>query len=162
MIETDRLYIRELEADDWMHMQRIALDFRQSEYVIYDMPLPIEDEEIKSLTKRLSESKLFFAVFLKDKPDMIGYVCFHNDNGIYDLGYCFHSYYQKKGYGFESCKKMLEYMEQKYEVKQFTAGTALENEPSCKLLGKLGFVLNGTEELSFHEGIVFEGGKFVR
>lgn len=51
-------------------------------------------------------------------------------------------------------------------VTAFTAGTALKNTPSCKLLGKLGFALVGTETLSFHKDengkdITFEGGNFI-
>lgn len=52
-------------------------------------------------------------------------------------------------------------------VEAFTAGTALKNIPSCRLLEKLGFVLEKTETLSFHkdirgQDIVFEGGVFVK
>ena len=54
-------------------MQRIAADFRKSEYAIYDMPLPVEEQEIKALTRQFAQSHLFFAVMLDE--DMIGYVC---------------------------------------------------------------------------------------
>lgn len=98
---------------------------------------------------------------------MIGYICFHNNDGDYDLGYCFHSDYQGKGYAFESCLEMIKYMEHNHKVKSFTAGTALINTPSCNLLKKLGFILSETESLSFHKDeagidIVFEGGNFIR
>ena len=146
-------------------MQRIAADFRKSEYAIYDMPLPVEEQEIKALTRQFAQSHLFFAVMLDE--DMIGYVCFHEEDGNYDLGYCFHSDYQGKGYAYESCSALMEHVAKTRAPKAFTAGTALKNVPSCKLLGKLGFVLQGTETLSFHkdeEGndIAFEGGLFVK
>ena len=159
------LHIRELTSEDWQAMQRIAVDFRNSEYAVYDMPLPIREDEIKALTKQFAENRLFFAVLLDEK--MIGYVCFHEDNGIFDLGYCFHSDYQGNGYAREACSAILEHIEKTKSVKTFTAGTALENIPSCKLLEKLGFVLEKTETLSFHKDeygtdIVFEGGIFVK
>lgn len=65
----------------------IFVDFNHSEYAAYDMPLPTEDEETKVLTNRFAESNLFFAVFLKEPGDMVGYVCFHKDGDKYDLGY---------------------------------------------------------------------------
>lgn len=159
---TDRLWIRELTAEDWHSMKEIALDFRKSEYAAYDMPLPTEDSQIQALTERFAASGLFFAALLKDTGKMIGYVCFHEENGCYDLGYCFHSAHQGKGYALESCNAVMEELVRSRPVRGFTAGTALKNVPSCRLLGKLGFTLQGTEQLSFQEGIVFEGGNFVK
>ena len=165
MIYTNRLLIRELISEDWRDMQRIAADFQKSEYAIYDMPLPVQDEEIKALTNQFAESHMFFAVML-DKI-MIGYVCFHEDNGIYDLGYCFHSDHQGKGYASEACRAIMEYIEKTKAVKAFSSGTALKNIPSRRLLEKLGFVLTKTENISFNKDengndIFFEGGNFIK
>ena len=164
MINTKNLLIRELIPEDWHEMQNIALDFQKSEYAIYDMPLPVRDVEIKSLTKQFAESHLFFAVMFNGI--MIGYVCFHEKDGIFDLGYCFHSDFQGKGYANEACSAIMEYIGKTRTIKAFTSGTALKNIPSCKLLEKLGFVLTETESLSFHKDeygkdIVFEGGIFI-
>lgn len=163
MIKTDRLLIKPLTAEDWQSMQAIASDFKESQYAVYDMPLPTEEQAIKELTKKFADTKLFFAVMLEGV--MIGYICFHAEDGNYDLGFCFHSYYQGKGFAYESCTAIMEYMEKERAVKVFTAGTALKNAPSCKLLEKLGFVLESTETLSFHKDengndITFEGGVF--
>lgn len=165
-VKTNRLLIREMLPEDWMRLKRIAEDFAHSEYAIYDAALPTQDQEIMELTRQFAESHLFFSVFLQESWDMIGYICFHNRDGNYDLGYCFHSAYHGNGYALESCLEMMRYMEQSHKVKSFTAGTALDNIPSCKLLKKLGFVLAGTESLSFckderDNDIVFEGGNFV-
>ena len=101
------------------------------------MPLPTEDEEIKALIKKFVESNMFFTVFLKESSDMIGYVCFHKDGDTYDLGYCFHSLYHSKGYAYESTKVLIEYFVDEYGATGFTAGTAIDNTPSCRLLEKL-------------------------
>lgn len=166
-ILTDRMLIRELTADDWRSMQRIAEDFHHSEYAIYDMPLPTEATAIQALTTRFAASGLFFAAELRESREMIGYVCFHEDGGTYDLGYCFHSAFHCHGYAFESCEALMRELTQLYPAAGFTAGTALKNVPSCKLLRKLGFVLVETETLAFHKDengndIRFEGGKFTR
>lgn len=164
-LKTKRLLTRELVPEDWQHMQKIAADFRKSEYAIYDMPLPVEDGEIIALTRQFAETQMFYAVLLHDV--MIGYICFHEDNGKYDLGYCFHSDYQGRGYAFESCCAMMNYLSDKQGIKIFTAGTALENKPSRKLLERLGFTLQKTERLSFQKDIngndiTFEGGIFIK
>ena len=138
-LKTDRLLIRKLIPDDWQSMQKIADDFRESKYAIYDMPLPTGKVEITALTKRFAKTQLFYAVLHHDV--MIGYICFHEDNGYYYLGFCFHSDYQGKGYAFESCRAIMDYMTNEHDIKTFTAGTAPQNKPSCKLLEKLGFTL---------------------
>lgn len=162
LLKTDRLLIRELTPDDWKFMQKIAADFRRSKY---DMPLPIAEAEIIALTKQFAETQMFYLVFLHETG--IGYICFHEDNGNYDLGYCFHSDYQGKGYAFESCGAIINHIANERNVKAFTAGTALENRPSRKLLERLGFTLQKTECLSFQKDIngndiSFEGGIFVK
>lgn len=164
MLKTDRLTIQELKAEDWKNLKELAIDFRKSEYAVYDMPLPIEDDKIKSLCEKFAASGLWFAVRFEDK--MIGYICFHQNENTYDLGFCFHSDYHGKGFAFEACSALMEHIAKERNVTNFTAGTALKNTPSCKLLNKLGFVLKDTETLSFHKdengnNITFEGGNFI-
>ena len=164
MLKTDRLTIQKLRTEDWKNLKEIAVDYRKSEYALYDMPLPVEDDKIKSLCEQFSASGIWFTVRLADK--MIGYVCFHQSGTTYDLGYCFHSDCHGKGFAFEACSALMEYIAKERNVTAFTAGTALKNTPSCKLLGKLGFVLIDTEILSFHvdengNDITFEGGNFI-
>ncbi|MDD6283847.1 MAG: GNAT family N-acetyltransferase [Firmicutes bacterium] len=160
-METSRLYIRSLCETDWQEMKNIFIDFNNSKYAVYDMPLPTEDEEIKALIKKFVESNMFFTVFLKESRDMIGYVCFHKDGGTYDLGYCFHSLYHSKGYAYESTKALIEYYVDECGATGFTAGTAIYNTPSCRLLEKLGFVRASTETVSFDNVFSFQGVNFV-
>lgn len=160
-LKTDRLHIRRLNETDWQAIRNIFTDFNNSKYAIYDMPLPTEDEEIKALTKKFAESNLFFAIFLKETSNMLGYVCFHKNGNSYDLGYCFHSAYHSKGYAYESTKALIEYLITECSVTDFTAGSAIDNIPSCRLLEKLGFVCVSTETVSFDNIFSFQGGNFV-
>jgi [ribosomal protein S5]-alanine N-acetyltransferase len=165
-LSTDRLFIREISFNDWKGLQRIVIDFGTSEYRYYDMHFPAKEHALQELVIQLANSHLFFAVFLQGTSEMIGYICFHNNGGNYDLGFCFHSEYFGKGYGFEGCLAVMKYMKQYCGAEGFTAGAALANAPSCKLLEKLGFVCKDTEELSFHKDesgndIIFQGGSFV-
>ena len=161
MIETNRLCIRHLKEAYLQYMKRIFKNFNNYEYSVYDMPLPTNNEEVKALTKQFTDSKLFFAVILKDSNEMLGYICFHKDADAYDLGYCFHSAYHSKGYAYESAKALVEYFASEYGVRRFTAGTAIDNIPSCRLLEKLGFTCVSTETVSFDNVFSFQGGNYV-
>lgn len=119
-LNTDRLFIRDISYNDWEGLQRIVIDFGNSKYRNYDMHFPSEEHAIQELVIQLADSHLFFAVFLQGSSEMIGYVCFHNDRGHYDLGFCFHSKYFGKGYGFESCLAVMKYMKQFCGAKGFT------------------------------------------
>ena len=160
-LKTSRLYIRNLREDDWIKMKSLFIDFNNSDYAVYDRPLPTEDMEVKALTKQFVENDLFFAIYLLDENQMIGYVCFHKEQEKYDLGYCFHSAFHSNGYAYESAKALIDHFVQKYHVTTFTAGTAIGHVPSCKLLKKLGFECVSTEYLSFKEDFLFEGGNFI-
>ena len=164
-IKTERLEIRRLKNEEWKELKFIIEDFQNSNYGIYDSHFLMEDVKFKNSVKRLVDSNLFFVVTLKETSEMIGYICFHNNDEIYDLGYCFHSIYKGKGYAFESSIAMIKYIKG-LGAKGFTAGTALENTPSCKLLEKLGFVCTETEKMSLHKDkdgndIIFNGGNFI-
>lgn len=158
---TNRLYIRTLRETDWVEMKNVFIDFNNSKYANYDMPLPVEDNEVKVLTKRFADSNLFFAIYILDTTQMIGYVCFHKEQNKYDLGYCFHSAYHSNGYAYESTMAIIEYFFKEYGARSFTAGTAIDNIPSCNLLKKLGFTCVSTEEVSFDNEFSFQGGNFV-
>lgn len=161
-LKTLRLYICNLQEDDWTKMKNLFIDFNNSKYAIYDRPLPTKDKEIEALTKQFVKNGLFFAIYLLDKKQMIGYVCFHKNEEKYDLGYCFHSAFHSKGYAYESIKALIDYFVKKCNATTFTAGTAIDNIPSCKLLKKLGFECVSTEYISFNEDFSFEGGNFIK
>ena len=156
---TERLMIRTMLESDWRSFQQIAADFAASPYRYFDRIFPLEDASVQRITTRLAESGLFFAVCLED--EMIGYICFHDNDGVYDLGFAFRSAVQGKGYAYEACTALLTHYEAQ-GITRFSAGTALDNTPSVRLLERLGFRPVGTEELEFHPGHPFVGGVFER
>ena len=160
-LHTSRLYIRNLLAEDWPAMGRIWADFNASPYARFDRPLTEDAERVRALSAEFADTGLFFAVFLPAE-EMIGYICFHREGNVYDLGYCFHRAYHGNGYAEESCRAVMAQLARERCVEAFTAGTAMENIPSCRLLEKLGFVLLETEKISFYEGETFLGGNYHR
>lgn len=157
-INTKRLRIREMREEDWPAMQAIFADFNRSKLAKYDRPMPEADDEARALTRAFAESGLFFSVLLNGAP--IGYIGFHEDGGKYDLGYCFSSAHHSRGYACESAQAVLEYMRRARNAQVFTAGTALDNLPSRRLLEKLGFRLVSTQTMSFDGQFSFEGGNY--
>lgn len=166
-IESERLHMRRVLADDWQSIGGIWKDFGGSEYAQYDRPHDTDDADVRqriATWAKYSESSahMFFAVCLQDA--VIGYIAFNAREIGYEIGYCFHSAYHGKGYARESLAALIEYM-RAVGVKRFTAGTALNNTPSVRLLDSLNFHLAGREKVSFYkdsEGndIVFDGGIF--
>ena len=166
-IKTERLLIRKVVADDWLSIKRIWDDFRKSKYAKYDVPHKSDADEIKSQVSKWEvankeEKHLFFAVCLEN--EVIGYIDFHDIGNGYESGYCFHSDYHGKGYVKESYQALIKLFSNR-GIKRLTAGTALKNIPSVRLLNSLGFKQIGTEKVSFYQDekgndIYFDGGIF--
>ncbi len=167
VLNTERLELRRIVAEDWQDVKKIWETFNQSEYVQYDRPNDTEDAVVQERIAKWAEvnkgnEHVFFAVCLQDK--VIGYVAFNIREDGYEIGYCFHSDYHGKGYAKESLVALLNHMK-KLGARKFTAGTALNNTPSVKLLETLGFQKVEEEKVSFYkdengEDIVFDGGIF--
>lgn len=161
-IYTQRLEIRPFSRDSWRDLKRIALDFQASEYRYYDHEMPTQDDRIRSVADFFESTGLCFGVFWAGGSEMLGYVGFHYDRGDLEIGYCFHSSIHGRGVAFESIHALMQFFEETGLVERFTAGTALDNAPSVRLLNRLGFVLTGVEEVCFYDGHPFPGGRFEK
>ena len=167
MIKTKRLSIRRVHADDWKAIQAIWADAAKSIYAQYDKPNALDDRAVSRRIARWAsfangDEHMFFAVCLQDV--VIGYVALNKRENGYEIGYCFHSNYHGKGYARESISSILDVMKDKGVV-NITAGTALNNTPSVRLLASLGFRQTGTEKVLFYRDadgsdITFAGGNY--
>jgi [ribosomal protein S5]-alanine N-acetyltransferase len=139
-IKTKRLEIRKFAIDNWRDLQEIFIDFESSEYAIYDHQLPTTDNKVKEIADRFAKGNKFLAVCELNNNKVIGYVCFNGENDKeLDLGYCFNSLYQGKGFATEACISVINYAFNTLQVERLTAGTANLNYPSCRVLNRLGF-----------------------
>ena len=167
ILKTERLIIRHIEPNDWKSIKEIWKDFNNSPFSQYDMPHNTDDDNVRGRIAKWAAASngtehIFFAVCLDET--VIGFFSFNIREDSHELGYCFSSAYQGKGYAKESLKALIEYLPE-IGIKKLSAGTAINNVPSVSLLKSLGFVLTGTEKVSFYKNeegndIVFEGGKF--
>ena len=169
-MKTGRLSIRRVSAADWKAIRAIWAEIAKTEFAQYDNPKDISDEAAASRIQRWasfsnSEEHMFFAVCLHGH--VIGYIAFNQREHAYELGYCFHPDYHGNGYARESISALLREI-RPMKAKGFTkitAGTALKNTPSVRLLLSLGFRQTGAETVSFYQDemgqdIVFEGGRY--
>ncbi len=164
---TDKFIIRRLKPKDWQELYKIFDDFAKGKYWMYDYPVSLERENIINLTLAFCLQGTFFGVFTPDETRMMGYISFDGEGGEYEMGYSFHSDFHGKGIAYLSCIEAMEYIMREYVVRKFTAGTAINNLPSVKLLQRLGFVKLGEETLAFHKDesgspIYFTGGVYEK
>lgn len=167
-ILTDRLLIRPIEVADWPAVRDIWAALAPLPMAQYDKPFDTRPESVQPRIARWAEytgkgtEHMFFAVCLHDA--VIGYIsCNQRDNG-HEIGYSFHPAHHGKGYAKEALAALFTHLQAR-GITRFSAGTALNNTPSVKLLTGLGFRLTGTEKVSFHQDeqgrdIVFDGGIF--
>ncbi len=165
MIQAERLTIRPIVPSDWQSVQKIWEDVDASQFAQYDKPHRTDSDDVRQRIAEWSNARsgiehIFFAICLRET--VIGYIEFHiTDNG-YEIGYCFHSVYHGKGYARESLSALIDHMKTMGAIR-LTAGTAINNTPSVKLLTSLGFKLIDVEKVSFYkdengQDIVFDGG----
>ncbi len=165
-ISTKRMIIRNFSPDDWRAFQEIIVDKEASKYAFSDYPFPTGELEVKNLTNLFSQGDYFLAIYEKDIKRVIGYIAINSEKqSEYNLGYCLHSDYQDKGYATEACIAVVDYVFSNFKAEKFATGTAVSNEPSCRLLTKLGFQKTGENVISFRkdeEGkpIEFTGASF--
>ena len=166
MITTDRLTIRPIIAEDWPAVRDIWAALSPLPMAQYDKPHDTTPGHVQARIARWAEftaagtEHMFFAVCLQE--GLIGYFAFNQREQGHEVGYSFHPLHHGKGYAKEAFAAILAYLRER-GFNHFSAGTALNNTPSMKLLTGLGFHLVGTEKVSFYkdaEGndIVFDGG----
>ena len=166
-METERLTIRELRLEDWKSIQAMWIAQVYSPYAQYIYPKPLDDQSAHQKVKNWVEGhgvgdKRCLVICFSEK--IIGYVTFQHKEHDFEIGYCFHSDFQGKGYAKESLSAILMEMNRK-GVSGVLAQTALKNTPSVRLLHSLGFQQIDTIENSIckdGEGndIFFDDGLF--
>ena len=168
MITTERLTIRHIAETDWPAVRDIWMALAPRPMAQYDKPFNTDPESVRARVARWADftrkgtEHIFFAVCLNG--EVIGYVAFNQRERGHEVGYSFHPAHHGKGYAKETLTALLAHL-RTLGLTQFSAGTALNNTPSVRLLESVGFRLAGTEKVSFYKDeygadIVFDGGIF--
>jgi len=101
-------------------------------------------------------------IILRGAPDhpAIGYINFHgapNDAGVAEIGYMLEPEWRGHGYAIEAVRAMFGWAHRQHGVQRFRASVSPGNEPSLRLIAKLGFQQVG-EQWDDEDGLelVFE------
>jgi ribosomal-protein-alanine N-acetyltransferase len=142
-IETDRLTIRNFKIEDSPALEEMIVQYEASEYARYDQQWPTTHEEIVRVTEWFASGDTFMAVCLHDTDHFIGFVALNpeeiEDMVAYNLGYIFNFDFHGHGYATEACAALLRYAFNQLNADKVITGTAATNQPSCRLLNRLGF-----------------------
>lgn len=110
--------------------------------------------------KHANDKDVFrWSIFLKETGECIGRLSCHerkieddsiDDPSIRGVGWLIDPKYQGQGYATEAAKGMIDYMFLKCEIKEIITGAAIVNEPSWRIMEKLGFErLNRTRMVQY-------------
>ncbi len=166
-LKTDRLEVRNFTPEDWRGLQKIIIDREASEYAVYDYQLPTSEAGVMEIAADFSGGDSFLAVWEPSISSLIGYIALNRlSEKEFDMGYCLKTEYQGRGYATEACTAVINYAFNSLGAEKLTSGTANANQPSCRLLGRLGFKKTEEGIASFRktpEGtpIEFVGSAFV-
>lgn len=145
ILETDRLIIRELDAEtDAEFINRLLNSDKFIQYIGDRNVRSSEDARdfIRDRYRKSYEDHGYglYCVELKDgtQVGMCGFVRRDTLPGP-DIGFAFLPEFEGKGYGFESAAAMMNYGRDDLGFSEVLAITTLDNEASGKLLEKIGF-----------------------
>jgi RimJ/RimL family protein N-acetyltransferase len=148
-IETPRLIVRELLPGDEQRMFEMDSNPEVHRYLGNKPYTDIQQsrDNIAFIRRQYAENGIGrWAVVLKDSGDLIGWTGFKlmrdEVNGHvnhYDFGYRHMQQHWGQGYAYEAAKAALDYGIQVLGLRNIYAMTDVENQPSRRLLEKLGF-----------------------
>lgn len=123
ILETERLYMRELRQTDIEALSKIL----QDEETMYAYEGAFSDEEVQEwLDRQIARYKKWnfglWAVVLKETDEIIGQCGLTmqpwKDNEVLEIGYLFQRAYWHKGYALESAKACKQYAFEKLDAKE--------------------------------------------
>ncbi len=161
-LQTDRLLLRRLKADDVENVYRLRSDPETMKYI--PRPLVTDHEgamsHINLINERIDQNEAInWAITLKGNPEFIGIIGFYrtqHENFRSEIGYMLLPEYSGKGIITEAINLALQYGFTQMGLHSVEAVIDPENEASERVLQKNGFV----KEAHFIENEYFDG-KFL-
>lgn len=157
-IQGNRIYLRSYDNNDVSFVSSMWFDEENGKYLSDPTQEFIDDAFQKALDNIQDVDDGFYFIISLNSGKKIGSIStFPDESGQeYDIGYCIHKDYWKKGYGSEAVTILLEWIKEK-GAKTVTAEVAAENTASRRLLEKLGFIVRKeTEFKKYHMDITYK------
>ncbi len=153
ILETSRLTIKRTKREDAEFCLDIWLDEEMGRYLA-DPPKDLADDTYKEWkeTVEIYDGCYYFVAVCKETNERVGTcsVVPNLESQVWDLGYCVHRHFWRKGYATEMILALIHFSIQNGAMK-ITASVAKDNKPSCSVLHKLGFIVED-------EGVFKKGG----
>ena len=150
IFETERLIIRRFTPDDWTEVQQLAINKESSEGAVYDHQWPTSEDECKGMTEYFSGNASFWAVCLKTRNNIIGFIALDkmDDGQSLDLGHVFHTNYDGNEYDTEAIARMMRYAFEKLDIHRIIANNAAAWKRQWAPLEKLGMKIIDQDKAS--------------
>jgi len=145
-LSTERLLLRQLRVTDDMAISALRSDERVNQYIKRQKQLSIDGAKafVEKINNSIAQSKcLYWAICLKDNPDLIGTICLWNfteDETTAEVGYELNPSFHKQGIMTEALSCIIHYGFQIIGFKMLEALTNKDNESSVRLLEKHHFI----------------------
>lgn len=148
-IQTDRLTITEIEEKDKDNYFKLYTDDQLNKYWGYDYREDLGDakptpEYFYLFQKKMKDSNEEYSFAVRKDGEMIGELVLHNFDfyGGVEMGFRFFAECQGKGYALESASALRDYVIEKLKPTVFKSRCDKRNEPSRKLIERLGLKLS--------------------
>lgn len=160
IIETERLYLRELNINDADFFYHLNLDKDVLKYT-GDKPF-VDLNSSKLFLENYDHYKKFglgrWAVINKENNEFLGWcgLKFSEELNEYDIGFRFFKKYWNKGYATESAKSCIEYGLGKLKLHEIIGRAMKENKASIKVLEKIGLEYNRDFDFEGNKGVIYK------
>ncbi len=138
IIETERLYVRNIRAEDWRDMQEYL---SREEVMRFESPWDTNDEAMRNTAAELAKGNVFWAVELKETGKMIGHIYLGREQPekflTWMIGYIFNNDFHGQGYATEACRGILDHAFKNLGAHRIIGKCCPENIPSWKLMERL-------------------------
>ncbi len=166
ILESERLYLRELTLDDAENMYRLNNDVEVLKFT-GDVPFS-SVEAAKIFLKNYESYKRYgfgrWAVIKKSDEKFIGWcgLKYSPNTDEYDIGFRFLKKYWNKGFATESAKACVEFGFRKFEMKVIVGRAMKENICSIRVLEKIGLIYVKPFDFDGEEGLIYQISSFKR
>ncbi len=151
-IETERLYLRGFRKEDALFAISIWNDPEMGEYLPDEAMKEIDEAYLKEIESLPEDDECCYMIAeKKDTQERVGTCSFipGEDGKVYDIAYCVHKKYWRRGYATEMAKVMVVYA-RNHGASKVTVRVNKENVASNKIVRKLGFEVVGEKRYKKH------------
>ncbi|QAY66510.1 GNAT family N-acetyltransferase [Paenibacillus protaetiae] len=140
---TERLLIRNFQADDWEAVLAYTSDSEVMKYIPEGV---FCEQNVRAFIYENSGGKAEkFPVILKQDHTLIGHIVFHkwSGNGTYEIGWVFNPKYYSQGYASEAARAILQYGFEHLNAHRIIATCQPQNIASYRVMEKIGMRKEG-------------------